>query len=187
MTVVENKLTPILIGFEVSGEILEQVLQVNKKMDCSKIDLSSRVPHVTLWMGFVKTKQIPSLKLGLEKIFQNISITAATGKLESYENEFGSVWSLNIEINRDLYLLQNRVHHFFEPFRELSGEIESLNETTLSYINGFATKSLVSFDPHITIGFGDMQNEINFPETIELSNPKMFELANYCTCKGEIQ
>lgn len=183
----ENNLTPILVGFLPKEELQNSLIELNKSMDHSKINLSERIPHVTLWMGFVRTKQVNSLNLGLEKIFQSVSISARFGRIEEFKNQFGSVWSLGIELNRPLYLLQNRVHHFFEPFREVCDHYEGFNETTLEYVNKFPSKSLDNYDPHITIGFGDSCDDLNLGHDLILQDPKMFDMGNFCTCVRQKQ
>ncbi len=183
----ENIVTPILIGFDLSSEPLERVLQLNQELDKTKVNFGQSIPHVTLWMGFVKSKHLAPLSLGLTKIFHDITLQTMLGELTKFENDLGSVWSWEVKKNRELDLLQNRIHHFFEPFREKCAVYEGLNESSTAYVNDFAQKSLEHYDPHITIGFGDLKPMELSSLPITLSDPKMFFIGNYCTCREEIQ
>lgn len=182
-----SKLTPIIIGFSLEENLRSQVESFNRSLDRSIVNLETSIPHVTLWMGFVKKKQLSALHLGLEKIFKNVSILAEVEKLSDFTNEFGTSWSMSLRLNRSLYLLQNRIHLFFEPFRETAEQYGDLNSTTLDYINNFTARSLDNYEPHITIGFGDnfVANPTFLP--VFLKNPDMFEAGNYCTCIKRIQ
>lgn len=182
-----NQLTPILIGFPLDKHVNQEVVRVNQTLGSSQIDFNSVIPHVTLWMGFVKTKQIEALNLGLDKIFQNVSIEVQLEKMERYDSKFGLVWSIGINLSRELYLLQNRIHHFFEPFREKATEYNGLSRETIEYINDFSSKSLDHYSPHITIGFGGENVEFHTASKIILKDPKMFKVGNYCTCTKQIQ
>lgn len=182
-----SNLKPILVGFSLPKDLNELIFEINASLDTSKIDFNNRIPHVTLWMGFVKTKQLASLNLGLRKIFRNISIETDLGSLETFESQFGKVCSWELKNVRPLYLLQNRIHHFFEPFREKSEGYDDFTPETIDYINNFSTKSLDNYSPHITIGFGEECHSQDFEGKVILNDPKMFSIANYCTCETEIQ
>lgn len=182
-----NQLTPIIIGFPLDEQVNRVIIRVNHALGSSEIDFNSRIPHVTLWMGFVKTKQIDSLNLGLNKIFQNVSMEVGLKELELFKSQFGLVWSLELELTRSLYLLQNRVHHFFEPFREISDKFNGLSDVTVNYINDFSSKSLDNYSPHITIGMGQKEIDLELDKTIILKDPKMFEMGDFCTCVQLIQ
>lgn len=182
-----SNLTPIIIGFSLEKELKSQVQFFNRSLDRSRINLETCIPHVTLWMGFVKNEQLPALNLGLEKIFRNVFIHTEVEQLTDFTNELGTSWSMSLQLNRSLYLLQNRIHHFFEPFREIGEKYEDCNSITIDYINNFVSKSLDNYSPHITIGFGDSLavNPTFLP--VFLKNPDMFEAGNYCTCVRRIQ
>lgn len=181
------KLKPILIGFSLGKDALTMVKAMNQQLDTSKINFDEQIPHVTLWMGFIKEQQVASLHLGLKKIFQNIEMTVDVKALEKFDSDFGSVFSLGIQMSRALYLLQNRVHHFFEPFRERADQYKDFDAPTLNYINNFKAKSLDNYDPHITIGFGEELSDECSITQLQLRDPKMFLMGNNCTCMNEMQ
>lgn len=182
-----DNLTPILIGFKLPKSILPAIIDLNQKLELIQINFRNCLPHVTLWMGFIPSKQIESLSLGLEKIFKNVEINIDLGTLGVFQSKFGSVLSLELILNRELYLLQNRVHHFFEPFREIAESCDGFDQATVDYVNGFSNKSLDNYTPHITIGFGAKVPEIYMPNTIKLIDPMMFRVGNYCTCESLVQ
>lgn len=183
----KNELTPILIGFPLCEEVFNWVVTENKSTDLEKINFERQIPHVTLWMGFVRAKQIKSLNTGLQKVFQNISIESDANELQLFAGKFGSVLSLDIRLTRELNLLQNRIHHFFEPFRETGNLEGNLDQDTVEYINNFPKKSLANYEPHITIGFSRSLNERDIQTKMTLKNPVMFAMGNYCTCISCIQ
>ncbi|CAG5085520.1 hypothetical protein [Parvicella tangerina] len=182
-----HDLEPVLIGFDLP-ENLEQLLsKLNGDLDRSKIDFTRSIPHITLWMGFIKRTQVGALNLGLKKIFSSSSVKTELGALETYNSEFGNVLSWEVQTTRALYLFQNRIHLFFEPFREICSDYKPLDKQTTNYINTFASKSLDNYSPHITLGFGELIDQPEFDRRLTLRDPKMFTIGNYCTCISEIQ
>ena len=145
MRTTENMLRPVLVGFALPEELLLEVIRLNGDLDRSRIDFEQQIPHVTLWMGFVKERQVTPLNLGLHKVFHEVSVQTQVKDLNKFENQFGSVWSIDIQMNRSFHLLQNRVHHFFEPFREHAIDMHGFDQTTVDYINRFESKSLDNY------------------------------------------
>ncbi|MCB9196952.1 MAG: 2'-5' RNA ligase family protein [Flavobacteriales bacterium] len=178
---------PIIIAFGFDCRSEEELKILNRSTQVEKgIDFNEVIPHLTLWMGFIRSSQIESLELSLRKVFYNpLSILKSDG-LEIFKGVDGSVLSLNVERTRELELLQNRIHHFFEPFRENVKYYEGMSMNTLEYINNFQDKSLERYDPHVTIGFADSVNG-DFSNSLNMQSLSMFEAGNYCTCINRIQ
>ena len=130
---------------------------------------------------FIEKKELQSLIFSLNKVFSNINIDVFVNKSDLFVGIEGNVLSLQVEKTRNIELLQNRVHHFFEPYRKISKPNQKFNASTIKYVNSFSKKSLENFDPHITIGFTD-QNYTIAPFTLNLRNPKIFLMGNNCTC-----
>lgn len=178
---------PVIIALEPELEFQKKIIDLNKGCDRSggQIDFSMHIPHITLWMGFLRINHIPSLRMGLEKVFYQSKVRLSVSDVSLFEGVAGNVVSIGIQKKRELELLQNRVHHFFEPFRERVLNYQGLDSASLSYVNDFAKKSLAAFDPHITVGFCD-----RIPGTLDgeffTSDPLMFEMGNHCTCIRKI-
>lgn len=180
------KVIPIIVAFPIKGESLEKVHELNEKCNLDKgIDFRFVIPHLTLWMGFVDEAKVSVLKDEFEKVFKNVSTSLVISSLDLFQGVEGTVLSVSISSNRYLELLQNRIHHFFEPFRHLPSSFTNMNEVTINYINGFSEKSLEFYDPHITIGFSDELFELTF-DRFRVAEPKMFLAGNNCTCIAHI-
>lgn len=181
-----DDLTPVIVGFELPEDLLMKLKSINQLFD-GKIDFEVVVPHISLWMGFIPSKQIGSLNLGLLKIFQNVEMTLSFGETRVYSGDFGKVISTDVILSRSLHLFENRIHHFFEPFRESPEDFGCLDQATVTYLNNFNRKSLDQYDPHITIAFGDRVPVFELPKQFSVRDPRMFLAGNFCTCLSVIQ
>lgn len=172
-----REVTPVLVGFEISGKLRTEVLALNKDLLSKEINFKCHIPHLTLWMGFIYKNQLNSLNLGLRKIFSDIEIEVELNRTEIFPGILGNVLSVSIKENRQLKLLQNRIHHFFEPFRVVVEEFDGLGSPTVNYINKFPIKSLSAYEPHLTIGRSDLRKDLRIKHS-KLEVLKMMELGN---------
>lgn len=176
------EITPIIIGFPLEVSLKKELVRFNQNCNPnSGIDFNVHIPHITLWMGFVQNDDLEILRKSFYKVFHNINFQTVIEDALLFNGIEGSVLSLSVLKNKSLDVLQNRIHHFFEPFRKQVKAYESFSIETLKYVNHFHEKSLDQFEPHITVGF--FENNIDFkPMKIQLSNPKIFLMGNNCTC-----
>lgn len=176
------KVLPIIVAFPIDGESLDVLYRLNQKCDLEKgIDFNTSQPHITLWMGFVSEIDALTLKKEFYNVFGNISMKVEVERLELFAGVEGEVLSASIKKSKMLYLLQNRVHHYFEPYRYKPSTYGEMNDTTVHYVNLFYTKSLEKYDPHITVGFSNKLLDLPI-DSFVVSEPKIYLAGNNCTC-----
>ena len=170
---------PIIVAFSMPVLINEKLVVLNDTCNKNKgIDFNSHIPHLTLWMGFVE--DVGQVKKSFYKVFKQIEIEIQIKDASIFTGINGDVLSLNISKNSTLEVLQNRIHHFLEPYRVV-GEDEQLDPETLMYMNNFASKSCLNYDPHITIGYRSELLSFSI-EKFKVEEPTMFLAGNKCTC-----
>jgi 2'-5' RNA ligase len=179
-----NACIPLIVALEIEKSIknAQIIFDLNKSCMTNKgIDFVIHRPHISLWMGFVEKNELESLQKSFYKVFNNIQLEVQITNAIVFIGIDGNVLSLNIDKTKRLAVLQNRIHHFFEPYRMQVENHKDFSLTTLSYVNQFKDKSLENFDPHITVGFSDKKINIE-PFSLNLKNPKIFLMGNNCTC-----
>lgn len=173
---------PIIVGFPIENETLDIVKQLN--VDCTRskgIDFEKVIPHVTLWMGFVSEEDLRFVFDDFYHVFKSVYLELTFDKQEIYSGVNGDVLSLGLICSRSLSTLQNRIHHFWEPYRNKCDDFENFSIETISYINNFESCSLDNYDPHITVGFKSTLSEVSMGN-VKVENPKIFLMGNNCTC-----
>jgi hypothetical protein len=57
-------------------------------------------------------------------------------------------------------------------------------QTSLDWVRDYPRKaSYESFDPHITLGYGDAKPAMSFPAVFQISRLALCHLGNHCTCR----
>lgn len=179
-----NACIPLIVALEIekSNKNAQLIFDLNKFCNLKKgIDFEIHSPHITLWMGFVDNDDLEILKKSFYKVFYNITIQTKIENAILFNGIEGNVLSLNVKKNMLLETLQNRIHHFFEPYRKQVKAYNAFSYATINYINHFNEKSLDHYNPHITVGFAEKNVDFK-PMKIQLSNPKIFLMGNNCTC-----
>jgi len=182
-----KKVVPVIIGFSIESDMLSYVKTLNES--CNRvdgIDFDSAVPHVTLWMGFVHEKDLHHVFEDYYCVFKNVSLDLKARCIDLFEGINGNVLSLSIINSFELETLQNRIHHYWEPYRIVQNEFQTFNKETVSYVNDFWKNSLSNYDPHITIGFCQEKTELN-ELNFSVNDPKIFLMGNNCTCQQVIR
>ncbi len=177
-----KKLLPIIIGFPIDGELLPKLVSLNNTCDKEKgVDFDIHIPHITLWMGFIKEEDLNTVIKDFYHIFRSISIALTIEKGQIFSGVNGDVLSFDIAFQRELFTLQNRIFHFWEPYRVVTECYQGFNASTLAYVNDFSEHSLTNYEPHITVGFSSEIIQLNVKKfTVE--NPEIFLMGNNCTC-----
>lgn len=164
--------------------------QQSKKFN-DKIVLNKEncLPHISLAMGAIEESDLPKVKKNLQKIasqFQTLKLTA-----DSYHDEkipSGEIVSeFTIEKIAKLQSLHEIIMTEFWPFLTYDVSINMVfcpppaEEITLYWIKNYAHKtSFKKFKPHITVGFGELDN-VNTPIIFTASTLALCHLGNYCT------
>ncbi len=179
-----------------SEDMADKAIAANKellKQYAHKIvlDKESCLPHISLAMGCIDERDIDEIG----KILKIIAQQNPLGQLSvigihTGTNRAGEKVSVfQIEKTEALQTLHEEVMRRLE--RYFSYDIKSemvlssseTSESTLDWIKNYPEKS--SFDkffPHITIGYGEINN-ISFPIKFTVSKLALCHLGNHCTCR----
>jgi len=159
----------------------------------SKIVLNKQncLPHVSLAMGCVEEADIPSVEKVLEAIAKETSFgdLKVVGIRPSGNSKAEIVSVFEVEKTTWLQSLHEKVmdrltRYFSNDVTEnmIYGD-EDVAESTLLWIKNYRQKSsFENFFPHITIGYGQIENQVQ-PETFSASQLALCHLGNHCTCR----
>ena len=178
-----------------SDEMTERAIELNRELledSNNRIVLNKTdcLPHISLAMGCIEQKDISTISDILEDIAEEYSL----GRLRVTDvrietNSIGQKVSvLTVEKTKPLQSLHERVLEKLKPFFSydvneqmiLSDKVAS---TTLSWIKNYPRdSSFENFYPHITIGYGQIDN-VQLPLEFNVSNLALCRLGNHCTCR----
>jgi 2'-5' RNA ligase len=149
------------------------------------------LPHISLAMGCIEEKDIASV----EKILEAIAGEIPPGNLKvlgirnSGNSKGETVSVFEVDRTSQLQNLHEKVMEKLAPY--LSSEVtadmiygsEEVAESTLMWIENYRqSSSFENFFPHITIGYGQTQYQMQ-PETFAASKLALCHLGNHCTCR----
>jgi 2'-5' RNA ligase len=179
-----------------SEEMADKAIEANKELlkqcpDKIVLDKESCLPHISLAMGCIDEKDIADI----EKILQAIAKQTSLGRLSiigihTSENSAGEQVSvLQIEKTEALQSLHEEVMWSLEPYFKYDVTVDMVHsppmasESTLAWIKNYPEKSsFEKFSPHITIGYGKI-NDYSFPIEFAVSKLALCHLGNHCTCR----
>ena len=179
-----------------SEAVMNQAIEANKGLskqysDQIILDKKGCLPHISLAMGCMDKQEIPII----EKILYAIADKYNPGQLNiagiSIETiALGEkISSFEVEKTDKLQLLHEEVMRITTPYfsydvtEEMVLSPPTVGESTLLWIRNYPEKSAISnFFPHITIGYGQLEE---FPFTTEFTASKLAlcHLGNHCTCR----
>jgi len=174
----------------------DRVVEINAelvKKFGSKIVLNKEncLPHISLAMGCVEERDIVSV----EKVLGEITKEAPVGNLKvvgirtSGNSKGETVSVLEVEKASQLQSLHEKVMEKLTPY--LSSDVtedmiygdEEVAASTLLWIENYRQKaSFENFFPHITVGYGQIENQA-LPVTFTASELALCHLGNHCTCR----
>ncbi|MFH1881745.1 MAG: hypothetical protein ABIL62_03415 [Planctomycetota bacterium] len=186
-----------------SEEMADKAIEANKELlkqcpDKIVLDKESCLPHISLAMGCINKRDIADI----EKILQAIAKQSSLGQLSAIGIHTGTnstgeqVSVLQIERTEALQLLHEEVMQRLAPYFNYDVTADMVlsppmaSESTLAWIKNYSEKSsFEKFSPHITIGYGEINN-FSFPPqgvlwTIKFTASKLAlcHLGNHCTCR----
>jgi 2'-5' RNA ligase len=179
-----------------SEEMAEMAIAANKellKRNAAKIvlDKESCLPHISLAMGCINESNIDDI----DNILNLIAKQTALGKLIAVGihiqsiGEGEKVSAFQIEKTEALQSLHIEVMQRLSPYFSYEVKTEMLvcssevNESTLDWIKNYPkNSSFEKFSPHITIGYGEINN-LSFPVKFAVSQFSLCQLGNECTCR----
>ena len=179
-----------------SEETADKAIVANKELleqYAAKIvlDKESCLPHISLAMGCIDEKNIDEI----DKILKTIAKETLLGQLRAVcihtePNRAGEKVSVfQIEKTEALQSLHEEVMQKLAPYFSYDVRAEMVlsssetSESTLDWIKNYPEKSsFEKFSPHITIGYGEINN-VSFPIKFAASKLALCRLGNHCTCR----
>jgi hypothetical protein len=179
-----------------SEAMVNQVIKANKnllKQYAGRIILDKKncLPHISLAMGCMDERHITHI----EKILKSIAETYKPGRLRIVGINIGTnslgekVSSFEVERTERIMLLHKEVMRRMTPYFSYNVTAEMVlsppkaSESTLLWIKNFPEKSAFeNFFPHITLGYGQVDNP-SFTAEFTASKLTLCHLGNHCTCR----
>lgn len=178
-----------------SQEMADRAIEANRgllKQNAGKIvlDNDNCLPHISLAMGCIDEGDIAEIG----KILQTIAEKYPAGRLSAVDirteaNSAGEkVSAFRIERTETLQSLHEEIMRRLTPY--LSYDVRpdmvfsgTAGESTLLWIKNYpGNSSFERFSPHITIGYGQI-NDSSFPVKFTVSKLALCHLGNHCTCR----
>ncbi len=179
-----------------SEEMADKAIAANKELlkqyaDKIVLDKENCLPHISLAMGCIDERNIDNI----EKVLQTIAKQSSLGQLNiigihTETNSAGEKVSvLQIEKTEALQLLHEEVMQKLALYFSYDVTVDMVlsppmaGESTLLWIKSYPEKSsFEKFSPHITIGYGEI-NDYSFPIEFSVSKLALCHLGNHCTCR----
>lgn len=149
------------------------------------------LPHISLAMGCIEEGGVAAVEEVLKSLAEGnslgelrvIGIQASTSSV----GEAASVFE--VEKTRELQLLHEEImeklasHLSYDVTADMLYNPAEVGESTLLWIKNYREKSsFANFFPHITIGYGEM-NDLPVPIQFTVSRLALCHLGNHCTCR----
>jgi len=155
------------------------------------LNKESCLPHISLAMGCVEEADITSVEKVLEEIAQETSLPdlKLVGIRPSGNSKGETVSVFELEKTTWLQSLHEKVMNKLAPYlsRDVTEDMiygdQEVAESTLLWIKNYRQKSsFENFFPHITIGYGQVENH-SPQKTFAVSKLSLCHLGNHCTCR----
>ena len=179
-----------------SDDMMDVAVAANKRLhrQCTDkiiLDKSDCLPHISLAMGVIDTGRIEEIGCILGSIARKFPLgeLTAAGIHIQVTSSGRTVCAFQIEKKRQLVSVHEEVMRELGPFLSytVTGDMiyppEAADESTLQWIRNYPeNSSFKKFFPHITIGFGELNN-LSFPIKFTVSRLALCHLGNHCTCR----
>ncbi|MFH1509429.1 MAG: hypothetical protein ABIE68_04660 [bacterium] len=177
-------------------EIMDLAIEQNRKLivegkEKIVLDKEKCLPHISLAMGVIDYVNLPTIGQNLDKIAKetkSINLQIQDTTIEKIPtNELCPYFLIHANdqiqelhekiINKNLELLKWNAKNkmFFTP-----PEVEVADIWVNSYLN---ESSYENYNPHITLGIGDLKDELSYPIEFTATRLALCHLGNYCTCR----
>ena len=155
------------------------------------LNKESCLPHISLAMGCIEEADIAPVEKVLEEIVKETSLSdlKIVGIRASGNSKGQTVSVFEVEKMKELQSLHEEVMEKLTPY--LSTDVtedmiygdQAIAGSTLLWIKNYREKvSFENFFPHITIGYGQIENQVP-PITFAPSELALCHLGNHCTCR----
>jgi len=178
-----------------SEEVTNQAIEANKGLlkqyaDQIILDKENCLPHISLAMGCINERDITNIEKILKTIAEKynpgqlsiVGINTGTNSLGEKVSAFevkktGRLLSLHREVMRRL-----KPYFSYDVTAEMVLSPPVAGESTMLWIRNYPEKSAFdSFFPHITIGYGQM-DDFSFTAEFIASTLALCHMGNHCTC-----
>lgn len=149
------------------------------------------LPHISLAMGCLEEADTASVKKVLKEIGKETSLPdLKVVDIRASENSKGQTVSVfEVEKTKELQLLHEEVMNKLTSYlntdvtEDMIYGNEEVAASTLLWIKNYRQKSsFEKFFPHITIGYGQPEYQIQ-PTAFTASKLALCHLGNHCTCR----
>ena len=186
-----------------SEEVAERAIRANRELlsqgpltekqcpDKIVLDKENCLPHISLAMGCIDESDIA----GIEAILGTIAEQHSLGRLNSLGIHVGTnsagekVSVVPLETTEPLQSLHEEVMQTLAPYFSYDVTADMVLspppacESTLLWIRDYhENSSFERFFPHITIGYGQIE-DFAFPGEFTVSRLALCHLGNHCTCR----
>jgi hypothetical protein len=156
------------------------------------LDAEMCLPHVSLAMGCIEAEAIERVTellavMGSENPVGELMVTGVVTSLNS-RGESISVFA--VAKTQAVQRLHEQIMGAMQPYFShdvneamIYGD-EPVTETTLAWIRSFREKAAFgAYFPHLTIGYGTVEQVMRFPRRFAASQLAVCHLGNHCTCR----
>jgi len=179
-----------------SEEMVDKSIAANRELlkqcaDKIVLDKESCLPHISLAMGCIDERDTADIETVLQTIAKQFSLgQLSVIGIHTGTNSAGEQVSvLQIERTEALQSLHEEVMRRLAPYFNYDVTVDMVlsttrvSESTLAWIKNYPEKSSFErFFPHITIGYGEI-NDYSFPIEFTVSKLALCHLGNHCTCR----
>lgn len=178
-----------------SDEMMDKAILANAELVekfGSEIVLNRKncLPHVSLAMGCIEKLDISLIEKVLELVAKQVSLGKITisGIRTSINAQGETVSAFEIVKTKKIQSLHEKVMRNVTPYfsYDVTSDMvydKEAADSTLLWIKNYPEKaSYAHFLPHITIGYGQIQNG-PFPIGFQASRLALCHLGNHCTCR----
>ncbi len=159
----------------------------------SPIELNDQncLPHISLAMACIDQADIPQIETVLTSIARSYPVSQLPiDRITVSTNALGQDISFfKIQLTKKLQTLHEQILTELKPFFNYDVTADMLYpsgwiaETSLDWIrNYFTNSSFDNFLPHITLGYGRLEN-IDAPIDFKPEKLALCHLGNHCTCR----
>lgn len=189
--------SPDLIAIDIvilpDQELMDESIRLNQLLGMGNaipLNMNDCVPHITLAMGAVNQANLPAIYTQLERLVHEIKpfIIEVDCLYETVQDHGASLYGIALKYSRVLQELHGNAITILEPYLEIPTEgsvhyVRGVNASTLSYIGKFSEEeSGENYFPHITLGFGGLENKEISTLNSTIEGMFIYHLGNYCTC-----
>ena len=200
-----NALQPILaidVVLKVPEPLYSLCCSFSRKYTDARISLGDHMqPHVSLYMMAAAKNDLEKIKKILASIFTgDAGITLPVlGFTQKNLNSNKPVLHYELLPTAELQILQKQIVTALSPFYQnqlnsssfvRNNDTEIITDSTLEWVKNFNTASTgQNFQPHITIGYGELPAELlNRQNEAEITFTELnvYQLGNHCTCRKKL-